>query len=333
LLSTKDTSSSIPIRNRFPKLEITVNIGGNKVVKYPFLELKSIKDLMLLRYLAGTTPYKAGYGKTTEAWETLCTDLKTKCFDDNGAQVFSSTLTVRLIKDRFKEYISFIKKYNSQVPFRSGNDDEETYEILQLAEQLYEDYTSYELEKDNKKAAENQKVNADLAAAAELRNASLGNLQRISKKVQSDSSGRGSGSGTSSGNETDNSTESHVNKKERQKKLKAKEYAEEKERTVKSYSALLQHGAIREERMKIKEENRKELLKIRSIEAAAREKEAANREKEMAHREKEMEFLKYVVGMVQKKKKKRKHVEEFESDSDEDDDDDTSLNQKKVIEL
>jgi hypothetical protein len=236
-----------------------------------------MKDLMLLRYLAGTTPYKAGYGKTADAWESVCNDLKTRCFDEKGNQVFSSSLTVRLIKDRFKEYIGFIKRYNSQVPFRSGNDDEETYEILQLAEQIFEDYTSYELEKDNKKAAENSKVQADLAAAAELRSASLGKYKRKTININS--------------SDSDDSSKDSTKKKVASKE-KRREQTKEKENLVYGYNALREESAIREERMKLKEENRKELIKVRA--------------KEVANREKEIRLLEYVVGMMGKKKK-RKH--------------------------
>jgi hypothetical protein len=125
-------------------------------LKYPFLEQNSRKVLAVLRHLAASAPYKAGFGKVQEIWETVLNDIQQER-DEEGDLVFPSGLKLQLLKQRIKEYMSFIKRYNAKVPLCSGNDDDESFELLHLCEKVPEDFTLYELEKENKKGLNNAK--------------------------------------------------------------------------------------------------------------------------------------------------------------------------------
>jgi hypothetical protein len=250
-------------RNHFPKLELEIKTGGTTVLKYPFLEQNSRKDLVVLRHLAASAPYKAGYGKSQETWETVLNNIQQER-DEEGDLVFPSGFKLRLLKERFKEYMSFIKRYNAKVPFRSGNDDEESFELLQLCEEVFEDFTSYELEKENKKDDNNAKLKGDLLAAENLRKASLGQMKYKEVKEVKEVI------------EIDSSTESNT------------KYSSKYATMMTGYNALVQQSSIREERLKLREENRCKQLKLREEEAKIRATE-----------------LKLLMSLIKKEGKKR----------------------------
>ena len=79
------------------------------------------------------------------------------------------------VQTRFKEYTTFVKWHQAQVPFRSGCDDEDPpTEIMDGLESMYDDWTSC-IEKGKKKrdAVATKKQNDKIGAEA-LRSAALG---------------------------------------------------------------------------------------------------------------------------------------------------------------
>ena len=122
-----------------------------------FLQNDNIRDIQLLRCLILKKPWAGRYGQVTKLWEEtaeMCMEQR----DSKGASVFSGNITGKVVKDRFKALLKWVKSDQNSVQFRSGTDDEEAPgEMMQLLEELAELYSEYEENKETtgKDKAEN----------------------------------------------------------------------------------------------------------------------------------------------------------------------------------
>ena len=72
--------------------------------------------------------------------------------DPLGNLAFPAAVNATSLQARFLEYVKNIEKFVDYTPFRSGNDDEPTIELLTMLEDITNDYISYLAQKDATKA-------------------------------------------------------------------------------------------------------------------------------------------------------------------------------------
>jgi hypothetical protein len=170
-------------RNRWVKLsQIIKDDNGEDTTIYPFLSMDNWKDIIFIQHLAADRPYKAAFGQTCNSWKKMAEEMSRER-DDKGNLIFKSTIGAASLQARFTEYCKFIDKYNINVPFRSGQDDEPTYNILNGVEELVNDYNSFLNLKEDVKQNVAKKKNEDKDSAEVLRLAAIG---RLKKNVQKD---------------------------------------------------------------------------------------------------------------------------------------------------
>jgi hypothetical protein len=127
-------------------------------------------------------PSKSKHGNKSGAWEHAASDLSR--LQDGGSTIFTNGITAKQLKDRFIKLMAFVKQFEGQIFFRSGEDDEEAPgELLQLLEDLYEQYDLFV--QDEKLCSEKSaKTRAEDRKKAEvLRLASLGELNSESREL------------------------------------------------------------------------------------------------------------------------------------------------------
>ena len=108
-----------------------------------FLQDDNLCDKHLLRVMLLKQPWAGGYRKVTKLWEES-TDLCMEQKDDDDKKVFDGKLCGKIIKDRFKLLLKWVKAHQNGVTFRSGTDDEAPPgEILQMLEELSELVTDF----------------------------------------------------------------------------------------------------------------------------------------------------------------------------------------------
>jgi hypothetical protein len=127
-------------RVAWPKINLTVRKNGKSFDTHPFLDDRvNERDRAFVRILLEERPYSAGYGEVGATWATImqkCNDLR----DEKGKKLFIPDLQeVTTVQTRLKNYISFIKKHQQNVPLRSGCDDEKPSDLLLLLYELKED--------------------------------------------------------------------------------------------------------------------------------------------------------------------------------------------------
>ena len=122
-------------RHTFPKIDKTILVKGEYVTTHPLLELCLI----------------APFGMVAYSWKTFVSTLnEQKDSDDN--LIFLPPVTERYARERLNNYFNFVKKNQNNAPMRSGCDDEEeTNELMQIIEDLYEEKNSFEPEGQKKK--------------------------------------------------------------------------------------------------------------------------------------------------------------------------------------
>jgi hypothetical protein len=133
-------------------------------------------DIRLTHQILADKPFEAPHGKTGEEWKKSAHFLS-KAVDPDGKSVFPNGIKPRQLKDRFNDLMAFMKKLESEVPMRSGCDDEDDPTDLQKTlEELLELNSAVS----NKAAICNASVAAtraeDKRKADVLRKSSLGEL-------------------------------------------------------------------------------------------------------------------------------------------------------------
>ena len=143
----------------------------------PFLEdLSNWMDIRLAHQVLSDKPFEAPHGKTVEKWKKSA--LFSKAVDPDGNSVFPNGINHGQLKDRFNDImVDFMKKLESQVPMRSGCDDEDDPTDLQ---QAFEELLELSSAVSNKAAICNASVAVtrakDMRKADVLRKSSLGEL-------------------------------------------------------------------------------------------------------------------------------------------------------------
>jgi hypothetical protein len=181
---SKQTTKSVNNRIPWKAIEVaTFDISdGSEKTTHPFLEETNKLDLEIAKVMLVLSPYKCKHGNKNEAWKHAASELTQQV--DGGSHIFTNGITVKQLKDRFHKLMDFIKKFQGQVPFRSGEDDEEApNELLQALEDLYEMFDSFQQEEAlcSQKSAASRAVERNKAEA--LRQTSLGEITDESRKL------------------------------------------------------------------------------------------------------------------------------------------------------
>lgn len=115
------------------------NKKGRTTQSVPFLEdLSNWMDIRLAHQVLTDKPFQAPHGKTVEKWKVSAFFLS-KAVDPDGNSVFPNGINHRQLKDRFNDIMAFMKRLESQVPMRSGCDDEaDPTDLQQAFEELLE---------------------------------------------------------------------------------------------------------------------------------------------------------------------------------------------------
>ena len=165
--------------------------------QFVFLQDDNLRNKHLLRVMLLKQPWAGGYGKVTKLWEEsadLCMEQK----DEKGKKVFDGKLCGKIIKERFKLLLKWIKSNQNDVAFRSGTDDKAPPgEIMRMLEEVLELVTDFEGSKEEaqKEKMENKKrmrEEAQCIREASMGNKSLETLNDDDSKRSKESSG-GSG--------------------------------------------------------------------------------------------------------------------------------------------
>jgi hypothetical protein len=156
----------------------TKSVNGSQKISYPFLDNDNYHDVYLVRVLLAMAPFKAEYGQTIKAWDAaaacLCTHL-----DPSGKLVFPDGITTRTMKTRFEDSIQFVKKYDGNLPFHSGEDDEaELNEMQSGLEDIYEDWCSFEASKQATSNSNAVQIKLEKEQAEQIRKGSVGEMSR-----------------------------------------------------------------------------------------------------------------------------------------------------------
>jgi hypothetical protein len=171
----KAKAKSLKKRVVWAKIVVT---AANGKKSYPFLHDENYQDVYLVRVLLANVPYKAGYGQTIKEWDNSSLILSEQ-MDPTGKLVFQDGISTRTLKLRFEELMKFVKKYEGNVPFRSGEDNEGAPNELQSGiEDIYEDWCSFE---DSKLTTSNNNVaqqKLEKEQAEQIRKASVGEMSR-----------------------------------------------------------------------------------------------------------------------------------------------------------
>jgi hypothetical protein len=173
-LSTTDNERTT--RHTWVKMKKSItNRDGQQVLTFPFLSDDNWQDKVLIRHLLAQRHYAAAHGDVGAAWNAVMEGVAKETHPDTGLLIFSERLNLKTVQSRFKEYMSFVKWHQAQVPFRSGCDDEDPpTEIMDGLESMYDDWTSsVEKSKEKRDAVATKKQNDKVGAEA-LRRAALG---------------------------------------------------------------------------------------------------------------------------------------------------------------
>jgi hypothetical protein len=132
-LST-DAPAKLAARHRWPSMAVHVlkDSHGKPYDSYPFFEDSNEQDKALVCNLLIHQPFAKKRGQQTAAWKNvveMCNFAKM----DGNAPVFQPPPNEKSAKQRFKEYISFIKIYLANYPENNSEGDNEPFpEIHQV---------------------------------------------------------------------------------------------------------------------------------------------------------------------------------------------------------
>jgi hypothetical protein len=133
-------------------------------------------DIMFVRHLLVDRPFEAPHGKGTSAWESTAHYLSL-AVDPDGNLIFPLGCNGRQLKSRYQELMSAMKKIQSEVPFRSGCDDDEVASDLQTGlEELLQMHSSASSAAANTNAASTANKEEDKRNAESMRRASMGTM-------------------------------------------------------------------------------------------------------------------------------------------------------------
>jgi hypothetical protein len=136
-------------RNRWGPLELSTEKDGVMEYTYPFLE--DPKDMLLISYFCTYKPFVQQFGNTCPAWTKCLDGLKTEKLNDDEFVFKDGTLAMRTIKNRWEDYVTFIKGYQARVPYNTGGDNEPEPELLVELEKLVNEYNDFRGAKVTKK--------------------------------------------------------------------------------------------------------------------------------------------------------------------------------------
>jgi hypothetical protein len=128
-------------RNRWGPLELSTEKDGVMEYTYPFLE--DPKDMLLISYFCTYKPFVQQFGNTCPAWTKCLDGLKTEKLNDDEFVFKDGTLAMRTIKNRWEDYVTFIKGYQARVPYNTGGDNEPEPELLVELEKLVNEYNDF----------------------------------------------------------------------------------------------------------------------------------------------------------------------------------------------
>jgi hypothetical protein len=138
--SSDEVEACMVRRVSWPKINLLVRKNGKPVETHPFLNDNiNERDRALVRILLDERPYAVGHGEVGLTWAVVmqkCNDLH----DENGAKLFIPDLQeITTVQSRLKNYLTFTKKHQRNVPLRSGCEDEKPSNLLNLLHQLKDD--------------------------------------------------------------------------------------------------------------------------------------------------------------------------------------------------
>ena len=113
-----------------------------------FLKASNLKDIHLLRCLVLKVPWASGYGKITKAWDEAAKLLSEQKGCD-GINVFDEPVSSKVMKERVKVLLKWIKDDHVASQYKSGIDDENPpSEVMQLLDEVSELHTEHEENKE-----------------------------------------------------------------------------------------------------------------------------------------------------------------------------------------
>lgn len=158
-------------RNTFRRLK--------KGTSYPFLEAIDDKELMMYKCLLLSKPFTTNKGRgVKEAWQMAVEEINQQFDYSTGRPYFDPPIGVKTVRDRFEAVMKVVGELDAAVPWRSGNDDEESpNELRVILEDLFEQKKGFDTAVMEVKgtAAAVAKKNRDAAKA--IQQASLGNYK------------------------------------------------------------------------------------------------------------------------------------------------------------
>lgn len=142
-------------RHSFPRL--TSQRKGKTY--HPFIDEPDEKELVMYRCLALSKPFTTAKGKgVTEAWTAAVQEINKQKNLGTGKAVFDPPIPAKTVRERFEAAMKIVKDLQAEVPFRSGEDDEdEPNEMVTILEDLYELKTSFESGQSEQKGRQKEK--------------------------------------------------------------------------------------------------------------------------------------------------------------------------------
>jgi hypothetical protein len=130
---------------------------GNAV--YHFLDTPDVKEYAMYSCLAVSKPFATTkWNGVTAAWTTAVNEINQQSNMETGRLHFDPPVSMKTVRERFEGAMKIVKELSANVPFRSGEDDEEEpSQLLVCLEDLYEQKTSFDTNKEDKKDSETAK--------------------------------------------------------------------------------------------------------------------------------------------------------------------------------
>jgi hypothetical protein len=148
------------------------NADGERRVVYTFLQASNTRDLLFVRQLLESKPWKCKYKEVGIKWREF-TDNLVKVVDADGSLLFEG-LQSRAVQNRFKELIKFAAARSKENAIKTGEDNaDEPGEIEVSLLKIYEEYEVFRNLAEENQVTPTKKKEADLLAAKSIMNASL----------------------------------------------------------------------------------------------------------------------------------------------------------------
>ena len=139
----KKSNDATSSRFNLPKVSKKKDANGLFVLLPNFLDDTNLKDRCLINSMIMHHPYKTPHGTLTDGWLDVVKEAE-KSVSDEGERIFAvGELKWRGVKNRFKEYIKYGARDANAAKKRTGCDNEPVPKVLQLLENMCEDYKSY----------------------------------------------------------------------------------------------------------------------------------------------------------------------------------------------